>query len=66
MFAIAAKGTHYIFLFFSLNIIVLHYINVEADEIFNDDDDDDDQTVVDALYCNTMRRDGFSCSRGGC
>ena len=44
---------------------MLHYIN----EIFNDDDDDDDdddQTVVDALYRDTMRRDGFSCSRGGC
>ena len=28
-------------------------------------DVDDDQTVVDALYYDTMCRDSFSCSRGG-
>lgn len=29
------------------------------------DSTNDDQTVVDALYCDTMYRDSFSCSRGG-
>ena len=61
MFAIAAKGTHSIFL--SLSIIVLHKYSGEQTRFFKDVDDD--QTVVDALYRDTMCRDGFSCSRGG-
>ena len=39
------------------------YISFEQTKISKDVDDD--QTVVDALYRDTLCRDGFSCSRGG-